>query len=137
MPSGCWAYRLSPWRRTVPDASTRGGEGVPGHDELCHHLCFCLGRGSLLGPGLVESGHRLQADVGATDEPFVVGLAGEHRHQADQRGVAGEMSTTSVRRTISRLKRFGGLVEPILGQCTEGTKARTSTSASSSSAATF
>jgi hypothetical protein len=27
---------------------------------------------------------RLLADVGAADEPFVIGLDGEHRHQPDQ-----------------------------------------------------
>jgi hypothetical protein len=37
-------------------------------------------------------GHRLLADVGASDEPFVVGLDREHGHQPDDAGVVGEDS---------------------------------------------
>src|SRR4051812_37706757 len=38
---------------------------------------------------VVESGHRLLADVAAPDEPFVVRLDGEHRDQPDQARVVG------------------------------------------------
>src|SRR5215211_4253399 len=44
--------------------------GGSGRDELCH-LLFGLGRESLVGPGRVERGHGLLADVAAADEPFV------------------------------------------------------------------
>jgi hypothetical protein len=46
--------------------------------------------GAKAGPGLVEGRHGTAADVVAPDEPCVVGLDGEHRDEADDRGVVGE-----------------------------------------------
>src|SRR3954453_1461588 len=62
--------------------------GRSGRDEF--DLLVVVDRDLLLREHGAQSGHRLLADVAASDEPFVVGFDGEHRAQPDQAGVVGE-----------------------------------------------
>src|SRR3954471_14855862 len=75
------------WCESSRSLSSVRGYGS-GRDEF--DLLVVVDRDLLLGDHGAQGGHRLLADVAASDEPFVVRLDGEHRDQADQAGVVGE-----------------------------------------------
>ncbi len=67
-----------------------------------------------------DLGHRLLADVGAADEPFVVGLDGQHRDQPDHAGVVGEDADdvgAAADLAVEALQRIGRPeLGPVLGR---------------------